>query len=98
MFHAMQPVHVLSIDDDERELPASLVQEYLEEHQVESEIHWRASDGEPVAGAILKFAEEIGTGIIVAGAFGHNRLREMLLGSATRELLEKSSRPLLLSH
>jgi nucleotide-binding universal stress UspA family protein len=36
--------------------------------------------------------------MIVAGAFGHNRLREMLLGSATRELLEKSARPLLLSH
>ena len=34
----------------------------------------------------------------LALTFGHNRLREMLLGSATQELLEKSSRPLLLSH
>lgn len=98
MFEAMQPVHVLSVDEDARDLPASLVQEYLVEHQVESEVHWRSSDGEPVAETILKFAEEFGSGIIVAGAFGHNRLREMLLGSATRELLEKSSRPLLLSH
>lgn len=98
MFDAMQPVHVLSIDEDDSNLPASLVQEYLIEHQVESEVHWRASDGETVTAAILKFAEENGTGIIVAGAFGHNRLREMLLGSATRELLEKSSLPLLLSH
>ena len=68
------------------------------EHQVESEVHWRASEDKPVSDTILEFAEEKGTGIIVAGAFGHNRLREMLLGSATRELLEKSSRPLLLSH
>ena len=98
MFGAMQPVHVLSVDEDGRELPASLVQEYLVEHQIESEVHWRASDGEPVTDTILKFAEETGSGMIVAGAFGHNRLREMLLGSATRELLEKSSRPLLLSH
>ena len=98
MFEAMQPVHVLSIDEDGRELPASLVQEYLVEHHIESEVHWRASDGETVPAAILKFAEEIGTGMIVAGAFGHNRLREMLLGSTTRELLEKSSRPLLLTH
>ena len=98
MFEAMQPVHVLSIDEDGRELPASLVQEYLVEHRVDSEVHWRGSDGEPVADAILKFADEVGTGMIVAGAFGHNRLREMLLGSATRDLLEKSSRPLLLSH
>jgi nucleotide-binding universal stress UspA family protein len=98
MFDAMQPVHVLSVDDDAHEHPASLVQEYLVEHHVESELHWRASDGEPVSDTILKFADECGSGIIVAGAFGHNRLREMLLGSATREMLEKSSRPLLLSH
>jgi nucleotide-binding universal stress UspA family protein len=98
MFEAMQPVHVLSIDEDGRELPASLVQEYLVEHQIESEVHLRASHGEPIADAILNFADKLGTGMIVAGAFGHNRLRETLLGSATRELLEKSSRPLLLSH
>jgi nucleotide-binding universal stress UspA family protein len=98
MFEAMQPVHVLAIDEDGRELPASLVQEYLVEHHVESEVHWRTSHGGTVTSAILKFAEEIGPGMIVAGAFGHNRVREMLLGSATRELLEKSSRPLLLSH
>lgn len=98
MFDAMQPVHVLSVDEDGERLPASLIQDYLVEHQVESEVHWRASEEKPVSDTILEFAEEKGTGIIVAGAFGHNRLREMLLGSATRELLEKSSRPLLLSH
>jgi nucleotide-binding universal stress UspA family protein len=98
MFEAMQPVHVLAVDHDSREFPASLVQEYLVEHEIESEVHWRPSDGEPVADAIIECAEEFGTGMIVAGAFGHNRLREMLLGSATRELLEKSARPLLLSH
>lgn len=98
MFETMQPVHVLSVGDDSREYPASLVQDYLVEHEIESEVHWRPSDGEPVGDAILECAEEIGTGMIVAGAFGHNRLREMLLGSATRNLLEKSSRPLFLSH
>jgi nucleotide-binding universal stress UspA family protein len=98
LLEAMQPVHLLSVDDDGSERPASLVQEYLVEHEIESEVHWRASDGRPAADAILDHAEELGSGIIVAGAFGHNRLREMLLGSATRTLLEKSSRPLLLSH
>ncbi len=98
MFEAMQPVHVLAVDDDSRQYPASLVQEYLVEHQIESEVHWRPSDGEPVVDAILECAEEMGIGMIVAGAFGHNLLREMLLGSVTRQLMEKSSRPLFLSH
>lgn len=98
MFEAMQPVHILSIDEDDGELPASLVRDYLVAHRVRSEVHSRSSHGERVADAILGFAEEAGAGIIVAGAFGRNRLREMMLGSATRELLDKSSRPLLLAH
>jgi len=51
-----------------------------------------------VADAIIEQSEELGSGMIVAGAFGHNRLREMLLGSVTRELLKKSPIPLLLAH
>jgi nucleotide-binding universal stress UspA family protein len=98
LFDSMQPVHILSVGEDSGDHPASLVQEYLAEHDIESDVHWRPLDDEPVADAIVEYAEEIGAGMIVAGAFGHNRLREMLLGSATRELLEKSWRPLLLSH
>jgi nucleotide-binding universal stress UspA family protein len=32
------------------------------------------------------------------GAYGHSRLREMILGGATRELLSKSTQPLLMAH
>jgi nucleotide-binding universal stress UspA family protein len=98
MFETMHPVHVLSIDKEGPELPASLVEEYLVEHEIESKVQGRDSDGKSVTAEILKCAEEIGAGMIVSGAFGHNRLREMLLGSVTRELLKKSSYPLLLSH
>ena len=98
LFESMQPVHVLPVDDDSEQFPASLVQHYLLEHDIPSDIDWRSSEGTSVAEAILQHAEEMGAGLIVAGAFGHNRLRELLLGSVTRELLEKSTRPLLLSH
>ena len=98
LFETMQPVHVLPVDHDSEAFPASLVQHYLLEHDIPSDIDWRSSEGTSVAEAILQHAEEMGAGLIVAGAFGHNRLRELLLGSVTRELLEKSTRPLLLSH
>jgi nucleotide-binding universal stress UspA family protein len=32
------------------------------------------------------------------GAFGHSRVRELLLGDATRELLAKFTFPLFMSH
>ena len=60
--------------------------------------HSGHSGGKPVANAIIVFAELGGSGLIVAGAFGHNRIREMLLGSVTRSLLKSSPLPLLLAH
>lgn len=99
MLEHMEPVQILSIDGDSEALPASLVQQYLYEHSIRSDAHFRTSDPEKdVADAIIEQSEELGSSMIVAGAFGHNRVREMLLGSVTRELLKKSPLPLLLAH
>ncbi len=43
-------------------------------------------------------AREHGAGLLVAGAYGHNRLREWVLGGVTRDLLLRSDRCSLLSH
>ena len=99
MLDSMEPVQILSIGDDSEAFPASLVKQYLYEHSIRSDTHLRPSGPEKhVADAIIEQSEELGTSMIVAGAFGHNRLREMLLGSVTRELLRKSPLPLLLAH
>jgi nucleotide-binding universal stress UspA family protein len=91
-------VHILVVDEDNEEFPAARASEYLSHQAVVSEIHRRTSDGKAVAEAILAFAPKLQAGTIVAGAFGHNRLREMLLGSVTRALLKQSPLPLLLAH
>ena len=43
-------------------------------------------------------ATDQATGVIVAGAFGHGKLREAVLGGVTKKLLERSERCLFLSH
>lgn len=91
-------VHILAVDGDSEDFPAARAHAYLSHHAIASEIHWRHSDGKPVADAILAAARRLGTGLVVAGAFGHNRLREMLLGSVTRALLRDSPFPLLVAH
>jgi nucleotide-binding universal stress UspA family protein len=91
-------VHILVVDDDSETFPAAHARDYLLHHDIASEIHCRQSDGEPVTEVILTFARQLEAGLVVAGAFGHNRLREMLLGSITRALLEDSPLPLLLAH
>jgi len=51
------------------------------------------------AGAQLdRIASELGAGVVVAGAYGHSRLREWILGGVTRQLINPSRRCSLLSH
>lgn len=47
---------------------------------------------------LLALAEEEKAELIVAGAYGHSRLREWVMGGVTRKLLRQSGRCLLLSH
>lgn len=51
-----------------------------------------------IAGVIEAKAREVGADLIVAGAYGHPRLREKLLGGVTRDLLATMTLPLLMSH
>lgn len=48
------------------------------------------------ADEILKFIREGAVELMVMGAYGHNRLREWLLGSTTSHIIHKSSIPVLL--
>ena len=47
---------------------------------------------------LLSAVAEVRADLIVMGAWGHSRLREMMLGGATREILEAMTAPTLLSH
>ena len=58
-----------------------------------------APDLRSVGDALLATAAECDAGLLVMGAYSHNRLREMLLGGATRDMLQNaSSRPVLMAH
>ncbi len=41
-------------------------------------------------------ADELGCGLIVVGAYGHSRIREMILGSTPHALIARSTKPVLL--
>lgn len=51
-----------------------------------------------VGDALLSRAADLGSGIIVMGAYGHSRLRELVLGGATRDLLRHMTVPVLMAH
>jgi nucleotide-binding universal stress UspA family protein len=52
----------------------------------------------PTSEALVEFGREIGAGLVVMGAFAHSRLGELLHGSGTRAILEKSTAAICLQH
>ena len=51
-----------------------------------------------VGNALLGIAHTGGAGLLVAGAFGHSRYREIVMGGVTRVLLDRAPLPVLLAH
>ncbi|RXH35165.1 universal stress protein UspA [Bradyrhizobium nanningense] len=53
---------------------------------------------ETAAGQLEKVATDLDAGLIVAGAYGHSRFRELILGGVTQYLITQTARSVLLSH
>ncbi len=57
-----------------------------------------AASNETAAVQLERVAGDVGAGLIVAGAYGHSRFRELILGGVTEYLVTQSARCVLLSH
>lgn len=91
-------VHLATIALDEVVIPQQEAIHYLLQHGIDAEAHEPVQSENSVADTLLRTAIEFGAHYIVAGAYGHSRLREFLLGGVTRDLIANSSVPLLLAH
>ena len=70
---------------------------WLARHGIKAEGVTRLSTGNDAA-ALYELGQDSGADVIVAGAYGHNRFREWVLGGVTRDLLLSADRCALLSH
>jgi nucleotide-binding universal stress UspA family protein len=73
------------------------VAQWLGRHGIAAKSYARATAGDDAA-ELETSAEELETDIVVAGAYGHSRIREWALGSVTRTLLRNATRSALVSH
>jgi nucleotide-binding universal stress UspA family protein len=60
---------------------------HLARHGVKAQIERTVSAGLPVGEVLLSRAADLGVDLIAMGAYGHSRVRQMLLGGATRSVL-----------
>jgi nucleotide-binding universal stress UspA family protein len=84
--------------DTDAEARLSDVAQYLERHGINASTSVRATGGAAAHHALLQIADAHGAGLIVAGGYGHSRLREWVFGGVTEALLTACDRAVLLSH
>jgi len=95
-------VTVVEIVEDEGDRAAALsrvedVAAWLLRHGVRASQQVPEQRGD-AATQLERIAAEVGAGVIIAGAYGHSRLSEWILGGVTRRLITPSNRCSLLSH
>ena len=71
---------------------------FLARHGVKADVKQSVSSGLDHGNVILSRAADEGSDLIVMGAYGHSRLRETILGGATRTVLRSMTVPVLMSH
>ena len=83
---------------DHGELPGADIALYLARHGVKATAARQSAPEIDIGAQILSRAADTSADLIVMGGYGHSRLRELVLGGATRSLLEAMTVPVLMSH
>jgi nucleotide-binding universal stress UspA family protein len=79
-------------------VPSADVALHLARHGVAAEAASTPGLDIGVGDLVLSRAADLGVDLIVMGAYGHTRVREMILGGATRHILQHMTVPVLMSH
>jgi nucleotide-binding universal stress UspA family protein len=72
--------------------------QHLARHGLKVDVKRITASDIDVASVALSYAADTSADMIVMGGYGHSRLREFVLGGATRGILESMTVPVLMSH
>jgi nucleotide-binding universal stress UspA family protein len=97
-----EKILVLSVEDGRGSAAtmesAERIAQQLRWHHLNSEALYVISGDQTPAAAIVKSARDNRADLIVSGSYSHSRLRELVLGGVTRDLLRESPLPVFLFH
>jgi nucleotide-binding universal stress UspA family protein len=103
LMQAADVVRVLWIDP-EKDLgetdvtPTAEIAATLARHGVKCEAAHTATDGMDIGNVLLSRAADFGADMLVMGCYGRSRLREFILGGASRSILGQMTVPVVMSH
>jgi nucleotide-binding universal stress UspA family protein len=77
--------------------PVAGLRHYLQRHGIVAAVRTEQTSL-PVGPVICDVLGELGADFLVAGGYGHSRMRELVLGGTTRTLMRQTKVPVLFSH
>jgi nucleotide-binding universal stress UspA family protein len=80
------------------EIPSADICRHLARHGIRADAQHYHADDIGIGALLLSRAADQGIDLIVCGAYGHARWRELVLGGVTRHLLTHMTVPVLMSH
>lgn len=94
-------VRIVSVNPNQRaagDFPGAEIATTLARHGVKCEIATAVSSEIGVGDVLLSGLSDDTSDMLVMGAWGHSRMRELVFGGATRHILEHMTVPVLMSH
>jgi nucleotide-binding universal stress UspA family protein len=91
-------VTVLNEKRLDRKHSAEELSKNLSRHGIDVVLDGVDAQGRPIGAVLEAYVASHGVDLLVMGAYGHSRLREFVLGGATKSLLSKPPLPILFSH
>lgn len=101
ILRGMRRVRVLTILNEKASATAGLALDaarHLQAHGIETEVDEVDAKGEFISRVLDSYLSRTEADLMVMGAYGHSRLREMILGGATEHMLRRAQIPVLMSH
>jgi nucleotide-binding universal stress UspA family protein len=80
------------------EIRGAEIAKHLARHDVKVQIVTVPAPDIDVTNAILSYVADVSGTLIVMGGYGHARLREVILGGVTRDMLKTMTVPVFMSH
>jgi nucleotide-binding universal stress UspA family protein len=96
-----EAVEVVAFDPRQGEhgdVPGADLALYLARHGVKATAARQSAPDVDIGAQLLSRAADTSADLIVMGGYGHSRLRELVLGGATRSVLQAMTVPVLMSH
>jgi len=80
------------------DIPGADIAQHLARHGINVEATHSVANQIDAGDVLLNYVSDCGADLLVMGAYGHSRMREIVLGGVTRHMLEHMITPVLMSH